>query len=39
MNEKKYDVYDGSVKLASDLCLDVAFCLIKGYVDIYLIRL
>ena len=35
MNEKKYEVYDGSRKLASDMVLDAAFCLIKGYVDTY----
>lgn len=35
MNEKRYEVYDGSTKLASDIDLDVAFCLIKGYVDTY----
>lgn len=35
MNEKKYEVYDGSTKLASDMDLDAAFCLIKGYVDTY----
>lgn len=35
MNEKKYEVYDGSTKLGSDMDLDVAFCLINGYVDTY----
>lgn len=35
MNEKRYEVYDGSTKLASDMDLDAAFCLIKGYVDTY----
>lgn len=35
MVEKKYEVYDGSTRLASDMNLDVAFCLIKGYVDTY----
>lgn len=35
MSEKKYEVYDGSTKLASDMDLDVVFCLIKGYVDVY----
>ena len=35
MNEKRYEVYDGSTKLASDMDLNAAFCLIKGYVDTY----
>ena len=35
MNEKKYEVYDESTKLASDMDLDAVFCLIKGYVDTY----
>ena len=35
MNEKRYEVYDGSTKLASDMDLDAVFCLIKGYVDAY----
>lgn len=35
MNEKRYEVYDGSTKLASDMNLDAAFCLIKGYVNTY----
>ena len=35
MNEKRYKVYDGSTKLASDMDLNAAFCLIKGYVDTY----
>ena len=35
MYEKKYEVYDGSTKLASDMDLDAAFCLIKGYVNTY----
>lgn len=35
MNEKKYEVYDGSTKLGSDMDLDVAFCLIKGYICTY----
>ena len=35
MNEKRYEVYDGSTKLASDMDLDGVFCLIKGYVDTY----
>ena len=35
MNEKRYEVYDESTKLASDMDLDVVFCLIKGYVDTY----
>ena len=35
MYEKRYEVYDGSIKLASDMNLDAAFCLIKGYVDTY----
>lgn len=35
MNEKRYEVYDGSTRLASDMNLDAAFCLIKGYVDTY----
>ena len=35
MNEKRYEVYDGSTKLASDMNLDTVFCLIKGYVDTY----
>ena len=33
MNEKRYEVYDESTKLASDMDLDAVFCLIKGYVD------
>ena len=33
MNEKRYEVYDGSTKLASNMNLDTVFCLIKGYVD------
>lgn len=39
MYEKKYEVYDGSTKLASDMDLDAAFCLIKGYVNTYFKRL
>lgn len=35
MNEKRYEVYDGFTKLASDMDLNAAFCLIKGYVDTY----
>lgn len=35
MSEKKYEVYDGSTRLASYMDLDAAFCLIKGYVDTY----
>lgn len=35
MNEKRYEVYDESTKLASDMDLDIVFCLIKGYVDTY----
>lgn len=35
MNEKKYEVYDGATRLASDMNLDAVFCLIKGYVDTY----
>lgn len=35
MNEKRYEVYDGSTRLASDMNLDAVFCLIKGYVDTY----
>ena len=35
MNEKRYEVYDRSTKLASDMDLYTAFCLIKGYVDTY----
>lgn len=35
MIEKKYEVYDGSTQLASDMDLDTAFCLIKGYVETY----
>ena len=35
MYEKRYEVYNGSTKLASDMDLDAAFCLIKGYVDTY----
>ena len=35
MYEKRYEVYDGSTKLASDMDLNAAFCLIKGYVDTY----
>ena len=35
MYEKRYEVYDGSTKLASDMNLYTAFCLIKGYVDTY----
>lgn len=35
MYEKRYEVYDGSTKLASDMDLGAAFCLIKGYVDTY----
>lgn len=32
---KRYEVYDESIKLASDMDLDTVFCLIKGYVDTY----
>lgn len=32
---KRYEVYDESIKLASDMDLDTVFCLIKGYVDSY----
>lgn len=39
MSEKKYEVYDGSTRLASDMDLDVAFCLIKGYIDTYVNQL
>lgn len=35
MNEKRYEVYDGSTRLASDMNLDAVFCLIKGYIDTY----
>lgn len=35
MNEKRYEVYDGSTRLASNMNLDAVFCLIKGYVDTY----
>ena len=35
MNEKRYEVYDESTKLASNMDLDIVFCLIKGYVDTY----
>lgn len=35
MTEKKYNVYDGSTKIASDMSLDMAIYLIKGYVDTY----
>lgn len=35
MSEKKYEVYDGSTLLASDMDLDTAFCLIKGYSETY----
>lgn len=35
MEEKKYEVYDGSSRLASDMDLDTAFCLIKGYIRTY----
>ena len=35
MNEKRYEVYDESTKLASNMDLDTVFCLIKGYVDTY----
>lgn len=35
MSEKKYEVYDGSARLASDMDLDAAFCLVKGFVDTY----
>lgn len=35
MNEKRYEVYDESTKLASDMDLDAVFCLIEGYVDTY----
>ena len=35
MNKKRYEVYDESTKLASDMDLDAVFCLIKGYVDTY----
>ena len=39
MNEKRYEVYDESTKLASNMDLDTVFCLIKGYVDTYFNRL
>lgn len=29
MDEKKYEVYDGSAQLASDMNLDIALCLVK----------
>ena len=35
MNEKRYEVYDESTKLASNMDLNTVFCLIKGYVDTY----
>lgn len=35
MSEKKYEVLDGHSVIASNMSLDVAFCLIKGYVDQY----
>ena len=35
MNEKRYEVYYESTKLASDMDLDAVFCLIKGYADTY----
>lgn len=31
--KKKYDVFDGSKRIASDLELDVAGCLVAGYTD------
>ena len=35
MNEKRYEVYDESTKLASNMDLDTVFCLIKGYANTY----
>lgn len=35
MSEKKYEVYEGSTKIASDMELDIALCLIKGYINTY----
>ena len=35
MSERKFDVLDGSTKIASGLDLDIVFCLIKGYADQY----
>lgn len=30
---KKYEVYDGGVRIATDMDIDVAICLIKGYME------
>ena len=35
MNERRYEVYDESTQLASDMDLDAVFWLIKGYVYTY----
>lgn len=32
---KKYKVYDGPILIARDMSLDVALCLIHGYVERY----
>lgn len=33
MSEKRYEVFEGSVRLASNMCLDMALILIKGYAN------
>ena len=35
MEKKKFNVYDGTTRIASDMELDVALCLIKGYLETY----
>lgn len=35
MSKKKYEVLDGHSVIATNMSLDVAFCLIKGYIDKY----
>lgn len=35
MGEKRYEVYDGDKLIGSNMPLDVAFCLIRGYADTY----
>lgn len=35
VSERRYEVYDGSTLLSTDMDLDTAFCLIQGYSERY----
>lgn len=35
MGSKKYEIIDGNTVIATDMDLDVALCLIRGYSETY----